>query len=104
MHEDTFVGLASSHVFERCPEASRAELIRISNTLSHGEEWRWIGGGQTYTAAGLGRIADELDRLGHGAAALVVRRELQQAVQKCQARSTPPLDPAIAAKRWDLKY
>lgn len=104
-HEDTFIGLASCHVFDRCPEASRAELIRLSSDLTHGEEWRWIGGKQVYTEKGLASLADRLDEVGHSVAALVVRRELQQALQACQARSTPePVEAEILAKRWDLNY
>lgn len=111
MHEDTFEGLASSHIYERVPEASRSELIRLSTGLTHATEWRWIGGHQVYTTAGLTALADGLDAAGHGVAALVVRRELQLGLGACAARGRPAVTvPAeedheadILAKRWDLR-
>lgn len=109
MHEDTFKGLTSSHIYERLPEAARADYVRITGDLEHGDEWRMLGGVMTLTAKGLATTADRLNELHYEAAALVIRRELKAALDAVKARSTPAAVPAgraeddVLASRWDLK-
>lgn len=79
-HESTFQGITSAHLTQALPEAARPAFRKFLPYLAHGVHWRWIGGREHLTAAGIEAAAKEMEAAGHTSAAVTLRRELRQAL------------------------
>ena len=108
MHMDTFLGFTRRKVSELIgTERARQVLWDLEhNELTHGRDWKWIGGDELFTPAGIERLVEGLNVAGEYGAALALSAELERAKKAAEERpgeSEISVHPA-KKKSWTEGY
>ncbi len=90
-----FSGLTTQTVAEIVgPEAAKLLIAIDHQHLEHGKNWRWVGGRQVFTEAGIELIAAELHARGHTGAAHQLLTALRYSIAaeraEIERKAVPP--------------
>lgn len=92
--------IPSRRIHERLAcDADRAALADTSHGLQYGRDWLWNGTGESYTAAGLERLAGHLDAAGYAQASAVVLECRAELLTREAPAAPAPAAPAAATMR-----